>query len=85
MYLNPQERFLNLDKISVALTELKETVLFSNRIVCNLSASGVTLECVSVLPDLLRPLAHLYALDLSLNHMRATWQVNHLLHLAAFN
>ena len=75
VYANPQERFLNVDNIHGALTELRETLLFSNLFVCNLSASGLTLECVSVLPALLKPLAHVYALDLSLNQIRSTWQV----------
>ncbi len=74
VYSNPQERHLNRDNISVALAELKETLLFDNRIVCNLSASGLTLDCLSVLPAQLKPLKHVYALDLSLNRIRATWQ-----------
>jgi len=56
VYSNPQERHLNRDNISVALAELKETLLFDNRIVCNLSASGLTLDCLSVLPAQLKPL-----------------------------
>lgn len=74
VYSNPQERDLNQDNISVALAELKETLLGNHRIVCNLSASGLTLDCVSILPAQLKPLKHVYALDLSLNHIRATWQ-----------
>ncbi|KAL3154952.1 hypothetical protein ABBQ38_011481 [Trebouxia sp. C0009 RCD-2024] len=74
VYSNPQERYLNQDNISVVLAELKETLLGDNRIVCNLSASGLTLDCVSILPAQLKPLKHVYALDLSLNRIRATWQ-----------
>ncbi len=74
VYSNPQERHLNRGNISVALAELKETLLLDNRIVCDLSASGLTLDCVSVLPAQLKPLEHVYALDLSLNRIRATWQ-----------
>ena len=74
VYSNPQERHLNRDNISVALAELKETLLGDNPIVCNLSASGLTLDCVSGLPAQLKPLKHVYALDLSLNRIRATWQ-----------
>lgn len=65
---------MNRDNISVALAELKETLLLDNRIVCDLSASGLTLDCVSALPAHLKPLEHVYALDLSLNRIRATWQ-----------
>ena len=56
----------------VALAELKETLLGNNWIVCNLSASGLTLDCVSILPAQLKPLKHVYALDLSLNRIRSS-------------
>lgn len=41
---------------------------------CNLSASGLTLDCVSVLPAQLKLLKYVYALDLSLKRIQATWQ-----------
>ena len=74
IYSNPQERYLNRDNICVALAELTDTLLGNNRIVCNLSASGLTLDCVIDLPAQLKPLKHVYALDLSLNRIQATWQ-----------
>ena len=40
VYSNPQERYLNQGNMSVALAELKESLLLDNPIVCNLSASG---------------------------------------------
>ena len=73
VYSNPEERYLDRGNISVALAELKKTMLCDNRIVCNLSASGLTLDCVSVLPAQLKPLKYVYALDLSSNRIRATW------------
>lgn len=74
VYSNPQERHLNLSNISVALAELRDSLLLDNPIVCDLSASGLTLDCVTVLPAQLKPLEHVYALELSLNRIRATWQ-----------
>ncbi len=65
---------MNRDNISVALAELKETLLLSNPIVCNLSASGLTLDCMPVLIAELEPLKQVFALDLLLNRIRATWQ-----------
>ncbi|DBA98920.1 TPA: hypothetical protein ACH3X1_014666 [Trebouxia sp. C0004] len=74
VYSNPQERHLNQDNIFVALAELKETLLISNPTVCNLSASGLTLDSMPLLITELEPLKQVFALDLSLNHIRATWQ-----------
>ena len=74
VYSNPQERHLNRDNIYVALDELQNILFLNDRIVCNLSASGLTLDCVTILLAQLKPLKHVYALDLSLNRIRATWQ-----------
>ena len=77
VYYNPQERFLDSKNIPVALDELKRELKFGGRVTCNLSSSGLTLECVRSLPDHLRSLSddiRVYALDLSLNRIRADWE-----------
>lgn len=74
VYSNSQERNWHRHNVYVALSELKQLLPLSNRVVCKLSASGLTLDCASVLLAELKPLERVYALDLSLNHIRATWQ-----------
>ncbi len=76
VYANPQERFLS-DKatVFVALKELSRVLHYSDRIVCNFSSSGLTLERAKELPQRLKQLTKLYALDLSSNFIRvADWQ-----------
>ncbi|KAA6427624.1 MAG: hypothetical protein FRX49_02287 [Trebouxia sp. A1-2] len=77
VYANPQERHLDSKNISIALDELKRELRFGGRVTCNLSSSGLTLDCVRGLPDQLRSLSanvRLYALDLSLNRITANWE-----------
>ena len=77
IYANPQERHLDSKNMSVALDELNKQLQFGGRVTCNLSSSGLTLECVRGLPDQLRSLSagtRVYALDLSLNRIRAGWE-----------
>lgn len=60
--------------ISVALAELSRKLLFSDRIISNLSASRLTLGCMSDLPVHLKSLKGVYAHDLSLNCIHANWE-----------
>ena len=56
--------------------ELSAVIHYSSLIVCDLSGSGVTFEVARELPQHLRQLKKLYALDLSLNFIKAThWQI----------
>ena len=76
VYANPQDRHLDSKNISVALDELNKELRFGGRVTCNLSSSGLTLDCVRGLPAQLRSLSadtRVYALDLSLNRITAGW------------
>ena len=46
VYANPQERHLDSKNISVALDELERVLQFGGRVTCNLSSSGLALDCV---------------------------------------
>lgn len=76
VYANPQERHLDSSNITVALDELKGELRFGGPVTCNMSSSGLTLDCVRALPNQLRSLSaygRVYALDLSLNRIQADW------------
>lgn len=76
VYANPQDRHLDSKNISVALDELNKELRVGGRVTCNLSSSGLTLDCVRGLPAQLRSLSvdtRVYALDLSLNRITAGW------------
>lgn len=77
VYANSQERHLDSKNISESLNELYRELRFGGRVTCNLSMSGLTLDCVRRLPDQLRSLSpdiRVYALDLSLNRIRSGWE-----------
>ena len=76
VYANPQERFLSdTATVNVALKELSRVLHYSERIVCNLSSSGLTLELAKEVPQPFKQLTKLYAVDLSSNFIRlAKWQ-----------
>ena len=74
VYSNPQERKLTRENIHLVLAELQEIFLVAERLVCNLSASGLTLDCVPILPAHLKFVKPVYALDLSLIQIGANWQ-----------
>ena len=77
VYANPQARHLNSENMSLALEELNRELRFGGRVTCNLSSSGLTLDCVRGLPDQLRSLSadtRVYDLDLSLNRITAGWK-----------
>lgn len=76
VYANPQQRFLSdAATLNVALQELSKVLHFGDRVVCNLSSSGLTLERARELPQRLKQLKKLHALDLSSNYIRvADWQ-----------
>lgn len=76
VYCNPQQRFLrDPPTLEVALKELSQVFHYSDLTVCNLACSGLTLELTGELPQRLKHLSRLYALDLSSNFIKATqWQ-----------
>ncbi|KAL3139902.1 hypothetical protein ABBQ38_004194 [Trebouxia sp. C0009 RCD-2024] len=72
VYANPQDRHLHSKNISVALDALNKELRFGGRVTCNLSSSGLTLDCVRGLRSLSAD-TRVYALDLSLNRIKAGW------------
>lgn len=75
MYTNPQERLLDEKTLPVVVQELKQRAtlgLASSSIVCDLSSSsGLTLDAALQLAELLQARNGLFALDLSLNRIKA--------------
>lgn len=74
MYANPQERLLDEKTLPVVVQELKQRAtlgLASDSIVCDLSSSGLTLDAAFQLAELLQARTGLFALDLSLNRIKA--------------
>ncbi|KAL3143612.1 hypothetical protein ABBQ38_002409 [Trebouxia sp. C0009 RCD-2024] len=76
VYANPQQRCLSdTATLNVALQELSKVLHYSDRVVCNLSSSGLTPESARELAQRLKKLKKLHALDLSSNYIRvADWQ-----------